>query len=207
MIGDWASFVVFKVIPTASGQILIWLNEWQTLAVGLIILVAGSIWTRAMVRSNQRLAHLATQSLKIMTEAFAESSRDITGPAGRQALATPADRETPEHELEFRLDRLRGVIRGALSVIPQTNDRVDSNIAVLLRNIASFSLEGAAVSKNLTEPQQRAMSDVERCVAGLKSARIESMKCADAWESLVRLHRAARVLRDATAEVLQDRAA
>lgn len=207
MIGDWANFVFFKVIPTASSQILLWLNEWQTLTVGLLVIVAGTIWTRATVRSNRRLAYLVTQALKIMTEAFAESSRDLTEPAGRRALATSTGRETPDHELEFRLDRLRGVIRGALSVIPQTNDRVDTNIAALLRNIASFSLEGAAVSKGMTDPQRRALSEVERCISGLKSARIESMKCADAWESLVRLHRAARVLREMSAEEPHERAA
>lgn len=206
MIGDWANFVFFKVLPTASGQILLWLNEWQTLTVGVLVLVAGTIWTRATLRSNQRLAYLVTQSLKIMTEAFAESSRDLTGTSGRH-LATSASRETQEHELEFRLDRLRGIIRGALSVIPQTNQRVDPNVAMLLRNIAGFSLEGAAAPKGMTEPQRRAMSELQRCISGLKSAPIESMKCADAWDSLVRLHRAARVLRDMTVEEPREQAA
>ena len=207
MVGAWADFIVFKVLPTASGQLLVWFNEWQGLIVGLLVLVAGSIWTRALVRSNRRTAYLISQSLRIMTEAFAESSRNVADPPARRALEATPNAETPQHDLEFRLDRLRRVIRGALSVIPQTNDRVDPNVAKLLQNISNFSLEGQVGQNALTEQQRSAMADVEKCISDLRSGAMESMRCAEAWDALVRLHRAARILRDAAAEQPQERAA
>lgn len=203
MVGGLTHFVLYKLIPTASAELLIWLNEWQALFAGLAILIAGTLWTRAIVRSSQRTAHLVSQSLRLMTEAFAETSRRPAGSLGRGLSADLG----PGGDLEQRLDRLRAVIRGALSVIPQTNDRVDSNVAQLLKNISNFSLDDERGKKGRSDPQTRSLAEVARCISDLRGKPVESMKCADAWEILVRLHRASRIARDNLSNDQQNHAA
>jgi hypothetical protein len=203
MVGALTHFLLDKFIPTASGELLIWLSEWQTLIVGLALLIAGGLWTRAILRSNRRTAQLVSQSLRLMTEAFAESSRGAPESSGLSAVGASSGRD----DLEQRLDRLRGVIRGALSVIPQTGDRVDGNIAQLLRNISNFSLDDGRGNKGLSEAQTRALVEVEKGISTLGTANVETMKCADAWEALVRLHRAARIARDSGSGAARNKAA
>ena len=202
-------FVLDRFIPIASEELLIWLREWQTLLVGLAVLLAGGLWTRAILRSNRRTAQLVAHSLRLMTEAFAESARgapESFGPSSGLSSATV--RASPvSDDLEMRLDRLRGVIRGALSVIPQTGERVDGNIAQLLRNISNFSLDDGKGNEGLSETQARALAEVERCISALGPGNVETMKCADAWEALVRLHRAARIARDSSSGATRNKAA
>jgi hypothetical protein len=197
MIGEWLHFIFSKFIPTASAELLVWLNEWQTTAVGIVILIAGSIWVRAVLRSNQRTAYLISQSLKLMTEVFAESARGVASEPSPSLAARPAA-ASQDQALDSRLDKLRAVIRGALSVIPQSNERVDPNIARLLQNIANFSLDEEKAKKGLTEVQTRALAEMERCTAGLRTGSVENLRCAEAWDLLVRLHRAARMLRESS---------
>jgi hypothetical protein len=197
MIGEWLHFIFSKFIPTASAELLVWLNEWQTTAVGIVVLIAGSIWVRAVLRSNQRTAYLISQSLKLMTEVFAESARGVASEPSPSVAARPAA-ASQDQALDSRLDKLRAVIRGALSVIPQSNERVDPNIARLLQNIANFSLDEEKAKKGLTEAQTRALAEMERCTAGLKTGSVENLRCAEAWDLLVRLHRAARMLRESS---------
>ena len=197
MIGEWLHFIFSKFIPTASAELLVWLNEWQTTAVGIVVLIAGSIWVRAVLRSNQRTAYLISQSLKLMTEVFAESARGVASEPSPSVAARPAA-ASQDQALGSRLDKLRAVIRGALSVIPQSNERVDPNIARLLQNIANFSLDEEKAKKGLTEAQTRALAEMERCTAGLKTGSVENLRCAEAWDLLVRLHRAARMLRESS---------
>jgi hypothetical protein len=198
MIGEWLHFIFSKFIPTASAELLVWLNEWQTTAVGIVILIAGSIWVRAVLRSNQRTAYLISQSLKLMTEVFAESARGVASEPSPSLAARPAAAASQDQALDSRLDKLRAVIRGALSVIPQSNERVDPNIAQLLQNIANFSLDEEKAKKGLTEVQTRALAEMERCTAGLRTGSVENLRCAEAWDLLVRLHRAARMLRESS---------
>ncbi len=207
MVGDWAHFLFYKFIPTASAELLVLLVEWQIVGVGIVILLAGSIWTRAVLRSNARTAYLVSQSLKFMAEAFAESLGNSSGSTVPGAGARTAGGAGLEQSLELRLDQLRAVIRGALSIIPQSSDRVDANIARLLQNIANFSLDGEKARKGLSEAQTRALVEFEKCIATLKTGSVESLRCADAWDLLVRLHRAARVLRDGTFNATRDKAA
>lgn len=208
MVGGLTHFVLYKFIPTASGELLVWLNEWQTLIVGIAILVAGAMWTRSVIRSNQRTAYLVSQSLKLMTEAFAESSRRPVELATSTGGGRPGTAEASSaNDLEQRLDRLRAVIRGALSVIPQTGERIDGNIARLLRNIANFSFDDEKTAKGLGEAQSRALAEVEKSISALRTGPVESMKCADAWETLVRLHRSARIARDASSSPAREKAA
>jgi len=207
MIGDWVHFLVSKFIPTTSAELLLWLNEWQTVGVGVAVLIAGSIWTRATLRSNQRTAYLVSQSLKLMSEAFAEASRNTRGQTISSFAEKSAGGTDTDQGLETRLDQLRAVIRGALSVIPQSNERVDANIARLLQNIAGFSLNDEKARKGRTEGQTRALAEFEKCIAGLRTGSVETMRCAEAWDLLVRLHRAARMLRDGTFDEPRNRAA
>jgi hypothetical protein len=176
-----------------------WLYEWQALIAGAMILVAGTIWVRSVNHASARTASTIAQAMRAMAEA-SPHARDVPS----LLLARPAKdgnletgKGTPaSQDFETRLERLREIIRAALSTIPQTGDAVVGEGAQLYRAVAEFSLDGDDAPTDKFRAQK--VEEIKRCLVALAAAGPETRPCRAAWDDLVRLNRLARELRNPT---------
>lgn len=198
---DWARFLYYQVLPIAWDQLVQWLYEWQALIAGALILIAGTIWVRSVNHASARTALTIAQAIRGISDAQGRDfpSLLLAKPA-KDGVAGTAKSTPGGQGFDARLERLREIIRAALSAIPQTGDAVVGEGAELYRAVAEFSLEAEDTPTDKLRAQK--VAEIKRTLASLNEASPEKRPCRAAWDDLVRLNRLAREVRNpATANV------
>lgn len=196
-IAGWVEFFFTHVLPIAVSQIYDWLRDWQTLVAVVLVVLAGQLWARFILKSARKAARETVQSETRAIDASLKLLRrqiDLRSEQGARSQPVPAPRpsEPPPGgaacaDGRVAVGQLRQAIRLALGTIPLSDDSLSPE-GERLYKAAIGSLSGLRLPPNA---RSGVLGQILTDLSALEQD-FPPISCRQAWQALVRVNALAR---------------
>lgn len=128
-------------IPDAFWLAYYWAKDWQIFLSGAFILIAAQIFVRGSVRSARIQAAAAVRAAQITAGVRPSRDGQLEADASSGAAARQLPPISAEHEVLRKIERLRSLIRSALSMLTSDADGPDASSNIYCERIARLRFD------------------------------------------------------------------
>jgi len=186
-----AAHLFVQSIPDAFWLAYYWAREWQTLLVGLLLVIAARIFAHGTIRAA-RIRSAATLRAAQITAGAARHQGESAEVAFSESATVPAPPVPREHDLIQKIEQLRSLIRSAMFTLTSDEQRIDVGTNPYCARIAQLRFD----EKDLpTDPTASTLELYKKLLLQLGAVRRTNERNptqAELSEALVQLNARAR---------------